>query len=49
MKCHGFNNIQYSVHIGQEGTSEAHEILVTQELTAKHSWFSLRGLHEKQN
>ncbi|EHV3386942.1 VapD [Salmonella enterica] len=35
----GFENIQGSVYLGQEGVSEAHGTLAIQELTAKYSWF----------
>lgn len=39
LKSHGFNNIQGSVYIGQEGISEAHGTLAIQELTARFDWF----------
>jgi len=35
----GFENIQGSVYLGQEGISEAHGTIAIQELTAKYSWF----------
>ncbi|MCW1834796.1 VapD [Pantoea ananatis] len=35
----GFDNIQGSVYLGQEGVSEAHGTLAIQELTAKYTWF----------
>ncbi len=36
---HGFENIQHSVYLGQEGISEAHGTIAIQELTAKYRWF----------
>ena len=36
---HGFNNIQGSVYLGNEGVSEAHGTLAIQELTARYEWF----------
>lgn len=36
---HGFENLQGSVYLGQEGISEAHGTLAIQELTAKYDWF----------
>lgn len=36
---HGFNNIQGSVYLGNEGVSEAHGTIAIQELTARFDWF----------
>ncbi len=36
---HGFENIQGSVYLGQEGISEAHGTIAIQELTARFDWF----------
>ncbi|MGV6989767.1 VapD [Testudinibacter sp. P80/BLE/0925] len=36
---HGFENIQGSVYLGNEGVSEAHGTIAIQELTAKFDWF----------
>lgn len=36
---YGFENIQGSVYLGQEGVSEAHGTIAIQELTAKYNWF----------
>lgn len=36
---HGFNQIQGSVYLGEEGISEAHGTIALQELTASHDWF----------
>lgn len=36
---HGFENIQGSVYLGDEGISEAHGTLAIQELTARFDWF----------
>lgn len=36
---HGFNNIQGSVYLGDEGISEAHGTLAIQEVTARFDWF----------
>lgn len=39
LKTHGFNNIQGSVYLGEEGVSEAHGTLALQEVTAVYEWF----------
>ncbi len=39
LKKHGFNNIQGSVYLGEDGISEAHGTLAIQELTARYDWF----------
>lgn len=36
---HGFDNIQGSVYLGNEGISEAHGTIAIQELTARYGWF----------
>lgn len=36
---HGFDNIQGSVYLGQDGISEAHGTIAIQELTARFDWF----------
>ncbi|TNH04052.1 VapD [Testudinibacter sp. TR-2022] len=36
---HGFDNIQGSVYLGNDGISEAHGTIAIQELTAKFDWF----------
>lgn len=36
---HGFNNIQGSVYLGNEGISEAHGTIAIQELTVRFDWF----------
>lgn len=36
---HGFDNIQGSVYLGDEGISEAHGTIAIQELTARFDWF----------
>ncbi|MCK3655018.1 VapD [Pasteurellaceae bacterium Macca] len=36
---HGFENLQGSVYLGEEGISEAHGTIAIQELTAKFKWF----------
>ena len=36
---HGFNRIQGSVYLGEEGISEAHGTIALQELTATYDWF----------
>lgn len=38
---HGFNGIQGSVYLGEEGVSEAHGTIAIQELTARFDWFYL--------
>lgn len=39
LEKHGFEHLQGSVYLGQEGVSEAHGTLAIQELTAKFDWF----------
>ncbi|VEI74677.1 CRISPR associated protein Cas2 [Mannheimia haemolytica] len=39
LKQHGFENLQGSVYLGNEGVSEAHGTIAIQELTAKFKWF----------
>lgn len=39
LEQHGFEHLQGSVYLGQEGVSEAHGTLAIQELTAKFEWF----------
>ena len=39
LEKHGFENLQGSVYLGNEGISEAHGTLAIQELTAKFDWF----------
>lgn len=39
LKKHGFNRIQGSVYLGDEGISEAHGTIALQELTAIYDWF----------
>lgn len=36
---HGFDNMQGSVYLGDEGISEAHGTIAIQELTARFDWF----------
>ncbi|ETD67739.1 VapD [Pelistega indica] len=36
---HGFNHLQGSVYLGNDGISEAHGTLAIQELTARYDWF----------
>lgn len=36
---HGFDNIQGSVYLGNDGISEAHGTIAIQELTARFDWF----------
>lgn len=39
LSTHGFERIQGSVYLGNEGISEAHGTLAIQELTARFDWF----------
>ena len=39
LEKYGFEHLQGSVYLGQEGVSEAHGTLAIQELTAKFDWF----------
>lgn len=36
---HGFNHLQGSVYLGNQGISEAHGTIAIQELTARYDWF----------
>ncbi|WP_298066012.1 hypothetical protein [uncultured Acinetobacter sp.] len=39
LRKHGFNSIQGSVYMGDEGISEAHGTVAIQELTFQYDWF----------
>ncbi|MDO5090747.1 MAG: hypothetical protein Q4D61_04310 [Cardiobacteriaceae bacterium] len=39
LACHGFDNIQGSVYLGDEAVSEAHGTLAIQELSFRYEWF----------
>lgn len=39
LRKHGFNSIQGSVYLGNEGVSEAHGTMAIQELTFQYNWF----------
>lgn len=38
---HGFNNIQGTVYLSDEGIRQAHGTIALQEVTAKYPWFGL--------